>query len=91
MDNSPKIEEALARFEPGRRDALRKIALFSTLYAVPTVASFSMVNLGGVAEAQVSNQPVAAPVPASSAWSLAALAGGLAAAGAMLRRRRDPK
>lgn len=90
MDNNPKIEEALARFEPSRRDALRKIALFSTLYAMPTVASFSMVNLGGVAEAQGANQTTAA-VPASSAWSLAALAGGLAAAGAMLRRRRDPK
>jgi hypothetical protein len=44
-----------------------------------------MDSLDGQAQAQVTNQ---ASIPASSGWSLAALTGMIAAAGAVLLRRR---
>jgi hypothetical protein len=46
-----------------------------------------MDSLDGQAQAQVSNQALS--VPASSGWSLAALTGIIAAAGALLLRRRS--
>jgi hypothetical protein len=73
-------------FDAGRRELLRKIALGSAVYAVPTVASFSMQGIGGVAQAQVANQPI----PTTSDAGVALLAGGLAAAAAVsLKKRRD--
>jgi len=44
MPANPKIERVLARVEPGRRDAMRKI-LAGAVYAAPVVASFSMASL----------------------------------------------
>jgi hypothetical protein len=51
-----------------------------------------MDSLEGVAHAQSKNQTFApAPVPATSSWSLVALAGALAAAGAFVLRRKRGK
>jgi hypothetical protein len=55
------------------------------------IASFSMDSLDGVANAQVRNQTNLNAVPATSGWSVAALAGALSAAAAMLLRRRRDK
>ncbi|NDP43144.1 MAG: hypothetical protein GZ089_10595, partial [Aromatoleum sp.] len=79
MGTNPKIDRVLERFEPGRRDALRKIVIGSAVYAAPVVASFSMDSLGGVAQAQGRNQTTAS-VPAPGGWSLAALAALVSAA-----------
>jgi IPTL-CTERM motif len=93
MGTNPKIDRVLERFEPGRRDALRKIVIGSAVYVAPVVASFSMDSLGGIAQAQGNNQTRilgANAVPAPKGWSLAALAALVSAAGAyLLRRRRD--
>ncbi|MGH8799866.1 MAG: hypothetical protein ACREX7_06465 [Casimicrobiaceae bacterium] len=87
MSTNPNLERFLERVEPGRREALRKILAGAAVYTAPVVASFSMDSLGGQARAQSTNQPA---IPASSGWSLAALTGMIAAAGAiLLRRRRD--
>ncbi len=87
MSKNSSIERFLERVEPGRRDALRKILAGAAVYTAPVVASFTMDTLDGQAQAQVTNQ---VSVPASSGWSLAALTGIIAAAGALLlRRRRD--
>jgi hypothetical protein len=87
MNTNPSLERFLERVEPGRRDALRKILVGAAVYTAPVVASFSLESFDGQAQAQVSNQAVSA-VPASSGWSLAALTGIVAAAGALLLRRR---
>jgi len=104
MAVNPKVEEVLARVEPGRRDAMRKI-LASAVYAAPVVASFSMASLDASAvpanfcanQTDVVVAPGGAaiqlrncdhPVPATSPLSVAALAGALGAAGAYLVRRR---
>jgi len=87
MSTNPSLERFLERVEPGRRDALRKIIAGAAVYTTPVVASFTLESLDGQAQAQVSNQAVT-PVPASSGWSLAALTGMVAAAGALLLRRR---
>ena len=86
MSANSKTNRILARVEPGRRDAMRKILLTAT-YTAPVVVSFSLNNL---AQSQpfCGNQPQACAVPATSNWSLASLAGLLAAAGAYLLRRR---
>lgn len=76
---------ALEHFDPERRKLLRMIALGAVVYAAPTVASFSMSGVGGVANAQVSNQT--RNVPAVSTAGLAALAGGIAAASAIALRK----
>jgi hypothetical protein len=86
MNNQPKIDRVLQRVEPGRREALRKILAGTAIYAAPVVASFSIEGLGGVAQAQVSNQPPEA-VPAMSKSGLAGLLAMMAAAGALLLRR----
>jgi hypothetical protein len=86
MSTNPSLERFLERVEPGRRDALRKILVGAAVYTAPVVASFTMESLDGQAQAQVSNQGVS--VPASSGWSLAAMTGMIAAAGALLLRRR---
>jgi len=52
MPSDPKIERVLARVEPGRREAMRKI-LAGAAYAAPVVASFSMASLD--ADAAVNN------------------------------------
>ena len=89
MSTNPSLERFLERVEPGRRDVLRKILVGAAVYTAPVVASFTLESLDGQALAQSSNQAVS--VPASSGWSLAALTGMVAAAGALLlrRRRRD--
>lgn len=90
MSTNPSIERFLERIEPGRRDALRKILAGAAVYTAPVVASFTMDSLDGQAQAQVTNQTIGTPIPASSGWSLAALTGIIATAGALLlRRRRD--
>jgi hypothetical protein len=90
MPMDQKLERVLARVDPGRREAMRKI-LVTAAYAAPVVASFSMANLDAVAQSCGPNQscpPV--PVPTTSGWSLAALVGLLSAACAyLLRPRRD--
>ena len=86
MSTNPSLERFLERVEPGRRDALRKILVGAAVYSAPVVASFTLDSLDGQAQAQVSNQGVS--VPASSGWGLAALTGMIAAAGALLLRRR---
>jgi hypothetical protein len=85
MSTNPSLERFLENVEPGRRDALRKILVGAAVYTAPVVASFTMDSLDGQAQAQVSNQ---VSVPASSGWSLAALTGIVAGAGALLLRRR---
>lgn len=93
MGSNPKIEQLIARFAPERREALRKILLGTAIYTAPVIASYTMHNLGGVAQAASSNQTLGAtPVPIDSGLGLAAAAGAVGAAGAfMLRRRRDRK
>lgn len=93
MGSNPKIEQLIARFAPERREALRKILLGTAIYTAPVIASYTMHNLGGVAQAQSSNQTRATnPVPVDSGLGLAAAAGAVGAAGAfLLRRRRDRK
>jgi MYXO-CTERM domain-containing protein len=90
MSTNPKIEPLLERMDPSRRDTVRKLVAGAAIYAAPMIASFSMDSLEGVANAQVSNQVTVNPVPATSGWSVVALAGALSAAAAvLLRRRRD--
>ncbi|MEO8487350.1 MAG: hypothetical protein ABI585_13545 [Betaproteobacteria bacterium] len=92
MSTNPKIEQLLQRFAPERREALRKILLGTAIYAAPMIASYSMQNLGGVAQAQSPNQTISQPIPVDSGLGLAAAAGAVAAAGAfVLRRRRNRK
>ena len=89
MSTNPKIEKLLERYAPERREALRKILLGTTIYVAPLVASYSMQNLGGVANAQSTNQ---FDIPVDSGLGLAAATGAIAAAGAfVLRRRRSKK
>lgn len=91
MSTNPKIEPLLERIDPSRRDTVRKLVAGAAIYAAPMIASFSMDSLEGVANAQVHNQTTTVnPVPATSGWSVVALAGALsAAATVLLRRRRD--
>ena len=92
MSTNPTIEKLLDRYEPERREALRKILLGTAIYATPVVASYSMQNLGGVANAQAINQTIGPSIPVDSGIALAATAGAIAAAGAfVLRRRRSKK
>ena len=86
MGTDPKIEKLLERYAPERREALRKILLGTAIYAAPVIASYSMQNLGGVAQAQSPNQSVAVPI--DSGVGLAAAAAAVAAAGAFVLRRR---
>ena len=90
MSTNPKIEPLLERIDPSRRDTVRKLVAGAAIYAAPMIASFSMDSLEGVANAQVRNQVTVNTVPATSGWSVVALAGALSAAAAvLLRRRRD--
>jgi hypothetical protein len=89
MSTNPRFERFLERIDPARRDALRKILAGAAVYSAPLIASFSMSNLDGVAQAQSRNQTGAA-IPASSGWTLAALTAAIGAAATLvLRRRRD--
>lgn len=89
MSTNPSIEKLLERYSPQRREMLRKILLGTAIYAAPMVASYSMQNLGGVANAQSGNVGVAIPV--DSGLGLAAATGAIAAAGAFVLRRRRRK
>lgn len=99
MGDRPELEKLIERYEPSRRDALRKILLGTAIYAAPVVASYSMKSLGGEVQAQLiclnqTNGPGCVPtsVPVDSGLALAAAAGAVGAAGAfMLRRRRSRK
>jgi len=93
MSTNPDFERLLERIDPSRRDAVRKILVGAAIYTAPMVASFSMDSLEGVAHAQAPNQTIGPPVPipATSGWTLAALTGALAAAGAFVLRRRRAK
>ena len=87
MQTNPKIERIVARVEPGRREAIRRM-LVTAAYAAPVVASFSLESLAQQPP-QCANQtgPCVQAVPATSSWSLAALVGTLGAVGALLLRR----
>ena len=90
MSTNPRFERFLERIDPSRREALRKILAGTVLYSAPLIASFSMKSLEGVAQAQVPNQTAVQAVPASSGWTLTAMAAAIgAAATLLLRRRRD--
>jgi len=88
MSTDPKIEKLLERYSPERREMLRKIVLGTAIYAAPMIASYSMQNLGGVANAQSGNQSA---IPVDSGLGLAAATGAIAAAGAFVLRRRRRK
>jgi hypothetical protein len=88
MSTNPKIEKLLERYSPERREMLRKILLGTAIYAAPVIASYSMQNLGGVANAQSGNQTA---IPVDSGLGLAAATGAIAAAGAFVLRRRRRK
>ena len=89
MQTNPKIERIVSRMEPGRREAIRKM-LVTAAYTAPVVATFSLESLAQQPP-QCANQtgPCVTAVPATSSWSLAALAGALGAVGAFLLRRRQ--
>jgi hypothetical protein len=90
MSTNPKVEPLLERIDPNRREAVRKLIAGAAIYTAPMIASFSMDSLEGVANAQARNQTTVRDVPATSGWSVAALAGAISAAAAvLLRRRRD--
>jgi hypothetical protein len=90
MSTNPRFERFLERVDPSRREALRKILAGTVLYSAPLIASFSMQSLEGVAQAQSRNQTLPQAVPASSGWTLTAMAAAIgAAATILLRRRRD--
>jgi hypothetical protein len=90
MSSNPRFERFLERIDPSRREALRKILAGTVLYSAPLIASFSMQSLEGVAQAQGPNQTLPQAVPASSGWTLTAMAAAIgAAATLLLRRRRD--
>lgn len=88
MSTNPRFERFLERVEPSRRDTLRKLLAGAVVYSAPLVASYSMNSLEGVAQAQSTNQSVQQPIPASSGWTLTALAGAIAGAAAVALRRR---
>jgi hypothetical protein len=91
MSTNPGFEDLLEKVDPARRDIVRKLLLGTAVYSAPLVLSYSMDSLEGTARAQSQNQTLATPVPATSGWTLTALAGALAAAGAILIRRRGEK
>jgi hypothetical protein len=92
MSTNPGFENLLEKVDPARRDIVRKLLLGTAVYSAPLVLSYSMDSLEGTARAQSQNQTISAtPVPATSGWTLTALAGALAAAGAILIRRRGEK
>jgi hypothetical protein len=88
MSDNEKIEKVLERFEPGRREAMRKILVGAALYAAPVVASFSLDTLGGVAQAAGPNQTQLQNVPATSGKGLFGLMAVLGVIGAFMARFR---
>jgi len=89
MSTNTRFEHALERVDSERRDVVRKLVAATAVYTAPVILSYSMDSLEGTARAQSQNQTVGAvSVPATSGWTLTALAGAIAAAGAILLRRR---
>ena len=76
MGTDANIDKLLERYAPERREALRKILLGTAIYAAPVIASYSMQNLGGVAQAQSQNQTVGQAIPVDSGIGLAEHTGG---------------
>jgi len=92
MSMKPDFENLLEHVDPARRDVVGKLIAATAVYTAPLVLSYSMDSLEGTARAQSQNQTIVpAAVPATSGWTLAALAAALAAAGAILLRRRGDK
>jgi hypothetical protein len=90
MSTNPGFEHLLEKVDPARRDMVRKLIAATAVYTAPVILSYSMDSIEGTARAQSLNQ-TAAPIPTTSGWTLTALAGVLAAAGAILLRRRGEK
>jgi len=93
MSTNAKVDRVLARVDPSRRDALRKILGGAAVYSVPVVATFPLDTLADVEVApRCANQTdiicKSVPVPTAPVWGLAALGGMLAAVGAFLGRKR---
>jgi hypothetical protein len=92
MSTHPDLERLLERVDASRRDAVRKLLAGAALYTAPLIASYSMDSLEGVASAQAPNQTLGGvAIPATSGWSLVALAGALSATAAFVLRRRRGK
>jgi hypothetical protein len=91
MSTNPRFERFLERVDPRRREALRKILAGAVVYTAPLVASYSMSSLEGVAQAQSRNQTGVQAIPATSGWTLAAMAGAIGAAATLLLRRRGDR
>jgi hypothetical protein len=91
MSTNPGFEHLLEKVDPARRDMVRKLIAATAVYTAPVILSYSMESIEGTARAQSQNQTVASPIPTTSGWTLTALAGVLAAAGAILLRRRGEK
>jgi hypothetical protein len=92
MSANSEFEELLEKVDPDRRDVVRKLLLGTAVYSAPLVISYSMDSVEGLARAQSKNQTIVGePIPTASGWTLTALAGALAAAGAILIRRRGGK
>jgi len=91
MSTNPGFEHLLEKVDPARRDIVRKLLLGTAIYSAPVIVSYSMDSIEGTARAQSLNQTLTNPIPTTSGWALTALAGALAAAGAILIRRRGEK
>ena len=90
MSSNPKLDRILARVDPGRRDAMRRI-LVTAAYAAPVVATFSLDAMAQQVAPFCANQGPggsACAVPTTSQWTLVTMAGELGAAGVFMMRRR---
>lgn len=99
MGRRSELDKMIERFEPARREVLRKVLLGSAIYVAPAIASYSMKSLGGEVEAQLLcvNQTLPGPgpapntacsIPVDSPTALIAAASAVGAVGAFLLRKR---